>query len=133
MKDNLSSILSSRRLSSRCIFDRTKLCHQYCPNHYTAYRPVPIKIAQFQHLSAAVNAVGVPKHTPLFETAGTITKKPTEHSIPITPRHHTSILSTHPLVKLLTHSTHPNCILRPIIIPEPFPPPSPIPSYSHRS
>ena len=99
----------------------TKLCHQYCPNHYTAYRPVPIKIAQFQHISAAVNAVGVPKHTPLFETAGTITKKPTEHSIPITPRHHTSILHTHPIVRLLTHSTHPNCILRPIIIPEPFP------------
>ena len=80
-----------------------------------------IKIAHFQHFSSAVNNVGVPKHTPLFETTGTVSKKPSEHSIPITPHHHTSILYSHPLVKLLTHSTNPNCILRLLIIPEPFP------------
>ena len=63
----------------------TQLCHKHCPNHYSAYRPVPIKIAHFPHLSAAVTAVGVPKHTPLFEAAGTIFKTPTENSIQITP------------------------------------------------
>ena len=99
----------------------TQLCHKHCPNHYSAYRPVPIKIAYFPHLSTAVNAIGVPKHTPLFDAAGTIFKTPTENSIQITPHHHSSVLSSHPIVKLITHSTNPNCILRPLIIPEPFP------------
>ena len=134
-KGRLSTIPAPRQFHtiSQCIYHPlpsdalhptsfcTQLCHQHCPNHYSAYRPVPIKIAHFHQFSAAVNAVGVPKHTPLFETAGTISKKPTENSIPITPHHHTSILYSHPLVKLITHSTNPNCILRPLIIPEPFP------------
>ena len=63
----------------------THLCHNHCPNHYSAYRPIPLKIAHFEQFSAAVNAVGVPKHTPLFEAAGTIFKTPTENSIQITP------------------------------------------------
>ena len=91
------------------------------PNHYSAYRPIPIKIAHYHQFSAAVNAVGVPKHTPLFKTAGIISPKPTENSIQITTHHHKSILYSHPLVKLITHSTNPNCIIRPLIIPEPFP------------
>ena len=99
----------------------TQLCHKHCPNHYSAYRPVPIKIAHFPHFSAAVNAIGVLKHTPLFEVAGTISKTPTENSIQITPHHHSSVLSSHPLVKIITHSTNPNCTIRPLIIPEPFP------------
>ena len=125
-KGRLSTIPAPRALQpiSQCIYSPippaalhptffcTQLCHQHCPNHYSAYRAVPITIAHFHNFSAAVNAVGVPKHTPLFETAGTISKKPTEHSIPITPHHHTSILYSHPLVKLLTHSNNPNCILR---------------------
>ena len=134
-KGHLSTIPAPRKLQSisQCTYSPmpsdalhptsfcTQLCHQHCPNHFSAYRPAPIKIAHFHQFSAAVNAVGVPKHTPLFETAGTIFKKPTETSIQITPHHHTSILYSHPLVELITHSTNPNCVIRPLIIPEPFP------------
>ena len=89
----------------------SQLCHKHCPNHFSAYRPVPIKIAHFHQFSAAFNAVEVPKQEPSL-------KKAIENSIQITPHHHTSILYSHPLVKLITHSTNPNCILRPLI---PFP------------
>ena len=99
----------------------TNHCHLHCPNHYTAYRPVPIKIAYSQTLTTIVNAVGVPKRTPLFETAGTIFKKATPHTLPITPHHHSSALVSHPVLQHITHSTSPNCTLRPVIIPEPYP------------
>ena len=99
----------------------TTHCHPYCPNHYTAYRPVPIKIAYSQALPTLVNAVGVPKHTPLFETAGTIFKQATLHTFQITPHHHSSAITTHPVLQLITHSSSPNCTLRPLLIPEPYP------------
>ena len=87
-----------------------------------AYHPVPIKIAYTQTISAVVNAVGVSKHTPLFETAGTIFKnKPTPHSLPITPHHHSSAISSRSVLKLITNSTTPNCTLCSLIIPEPYP------------
>ena len=99
----------------------TTNCHPYCPNHYTAYRPVPIKIAYSQTLPSLVNAVGVPKHTPLFETAGTIFKQATLNTFSITPHHHSSAIVSHPLLQLITHSSSPNCTLRPLLIPEPYP------------
>ena len=51
-------------------------CHKYCPNHYTAFRPVPLKITRDRDSQRIVNAVGVPKHTPLFEASGIIYKSP---------------------------------------------------------
>ena len=43
----------------------TQLCHKHCPNHYSAYRSVPIKIGHFHQFSAAVNSFHQPKlHSP---------------------------------------------------------------------
>ena len=106
---------------SQCIYSPetqhpTSFCTQHC-HPYTAYRPVPIKIAHFHHFSAAVNAVGVSKYIPLFEIAGTISKNPNENIVPVTPHHHTSSPT-----RQTTNSFHnPKQYPPPLIIPEPFP------------
>ena len=62
-----------------------------------------------------------PKHTPLFEASGTIIyKTPTSNTFPITS-HHSSILSTHPIILLMIQDTYPYCVIRPLLIPETTP------------
>ena len=62
----------------------------------------------------------LPAHTPLFEAAGTIYKTPTSNSFKITPCHHSSVLSTHPVIHMI-QDTSPNCANRPLLIPKPTP------------
>ena len=42
-------------------------------------------------------------------------------SIPITPSHHSDVLTSHPLLKLIHNPLTPNCYITPINIPEPTP------------
>ena len=96
-------------------------CLKYCPNHYTAFRPIPLKITRDSDSQRIVNAIGVPKHTPLFEASGIIYKTPTSNTFKITSCNHSSVLSTHPAVLHMIQDTSPNCVIRPLLIPEPTP------------
>ena len=112
-------------------------CHKYCPNLYTAYRPVPLKIVSTPSSERIINAVEVPKHTldltqnncslnsllsPFFEASGTIIyNTPTTNAFQITSHHHFSILTTHPAILHMIQDTSTNCVIRRILIPDPTP------------
>ena len=87
--------------------------------HYTAYRP--LKIISTPTSERIINAVGVPKHTPFFEASGTIYKNPTTNTFQITSHHHSSILSTLPVILHMIQNTSPDCVIRPLLIPDPTP------------
>ena len=101
-------------------------CHQYCTNHYLSFQR---KIIQYlpntlptPHPSSQLIALeAIPPNTPIFEISAIIHHAPNPSTTPITPSHHSDALSTHPLLRLALSPYTPNCILRPLNIPEPTP------------
>ena len=68
-----------------------------------------------------VRQSSIVRNTPVCILAGTIRATPSPSSIPITPSHHSDVLSSHPILKLIHSPLTPNCYIAPINIPEPTP------------
>ena len=99
-----------------------KTCHPYCPNHYSAFKPIPHqRLPKGTASSTLLALAGVPANTPIFEVLATIHPTPSHRTVPITAHHHSDALHTHPLLKLMYSTHEPNCHLAPILIPEPTP------------
>ena len=97
-------------------------CHQHCPNHCSAFLPIPHqRFPAGLASSSLIATAGATKNTPILEISSTILSKPSQRSFPITPHHHTEALHTHPLIQLMYSKYEPNCHLEPILILEPTP------------
>ena len=96
--------------------------HPHCPNHYNAFRPIPLQVHSPPHApQQLLVTIGVPSNTSMFEIASTISKTSSNITIPITNYAHSHALTTHPLLPLLLNITLPNCCLQPLLIPDPQP------------
>ena len=96
-------------------------CHSLCPDHYTAFRPTALRRISNSSASKLITLETILPHTPICILAGTIRATPPPASIPITPSHHSDVLTSHPLLKLIHSPLTPNCYITPINIPEPTP------------
>ena len=76
-------------------------CHPLCPNHYTAFRPTALRRISNSSTSELITLETIIPDTPICILAGTIRATPSPSSIPITPSHHSDVLSSHPLLKLI--------------------------------
>ena len=98
-------------------------CHPYCPNHYTAFKPISLQRSPTQFPCSQIIALETtPPFTPILEISATIHHSPIPQCTTyLTPTHHSDALTTHPLVTLMHCTSPPNCELKPLLIPEPTP------------
>ena len=97
-------------------------CNLYCQHHYSAFKSISLQRTPPQpHSSHIITLETISHNTPILDTPGTIYSTPTHSTTPITPNHHSNVLTSHPLLRMMLCSTNPNCHLSPLLIPEPTP------------
>ena len=97
-------------------------CNPHCQHHYNAFRPITIQRSPPQtHSSQIITLEALSPNPPILEISGTIYATPNSNTIPITSDHHSDVLLSHPLLRMLFCSHKPNCHLSPLLIPDPIP------------